>query len=81
MKHSLKISVSKQPQTGGIVSCRNVTVRERFMKLLFGDKRRITVLIPGDSVGEIAICETKEGGGAGRWVITQYYQLPAPTDG
>ena len=57
MKHSLKISVSKQPQTGGIVSCRNVTVRERFMKLLFGDKRRITVLIPGDSVGEISICE------------------------
>ena len=62
MKHSLKISVSKKPQTGGIISCKNVTVRERFMKLLFGDKRRITVLIPGDSVGEISICETKEGG-------------------
>ena len=62
MKHSLKISVSKEPQTGGIVSCRNVTVRERFMKLLFGDKRRVTVLIPGDSVGEIAICETEKGG-------------------
>ncbi len=32
------------------------------MKILFGDKRNVTVLIPGDSVGEIAICETKEGG-------------------
>lgn len=62
MKHSLKISVSKEPQTGGIVSCRNVTVREKFMKLLLGDKRRVTVLIPGDSVGEIAICETGKGG-------------------
>ena len=63
MKHKLKISVSKQPQTGGIVTCKNLTVRERLLRFLFGDKRRVTVLIPGDSVGEIAICETKEGGG------------------
>lgn len=62
MKHSLKISVSKEPQTGGIVSCKNVTVREKIMKLLFGDKRRVTVLIPGDSVGEIAICDVEKGG-------------------
>lgn len=62
MKHKLKISVSKQPQTGGIVTCRNLTVRERLMRFLLGDKRRVTVLIPGDSVGEIAICEIKEGG-------------------
>lgn len=63
MKHSLKTSVSKEPQTGGIVSCKNVTVREKIMKLLFGDKRRVTVLIPGDSVGEIAICDAEKGGG------------------
>lgn len=62
MKHKLKISVSKQPQTGGIVTCRNLTVRERLLRFLLGDKRRVTVLIPGDSVGEVAICETKEGG-------------------
>ena len=62
MKHKLKISVSKQPQTGGIVTCKNLTVRERLLRFLLGDKRRVTVLIPGDSVGEIAICETKEGG-------------------
>lgn len=62
MRHKLKISVSKEPQTGGIVSCRNVSVRERLLRFLFGDKRRVTVLIPGDSVGEIAICETGKGG-------------------
>ena len=62
MKHKLKIRVSKEPQTGGIVTCRNVTVRERLLRFLFGDKRRVTVLIPGDSVGEIAICETGKGG-------------------
>lgn len=64
MKHKLKISVSKEPQTGGIVTCRNVTIRERLLRILFGDKRRVTVLIPGDSVGEIAICETEKGGDA-----------------
>ena len=63
MRHSLKISVSKNPQTAGIVTCRNITVRERLLKFLLGDKQRVTVLIPGDSVGEIAICEeVKEGG-------------------
>ena len=64
MKHKLKISVSKEPQTGGIVTCRNVTIRERLLRILFGDKRRVTVLIPGDSVGEIAICEIEKGGDA-----------------
>lgn len=62
MKHKLKISVSKEPQTAGIVTCRNVTVRERLLRFLFGDKRRVTVLIPGENVGEIAICETGKGG-------------------
>lgn len=62
MKHNLKISVSKQPQTGGIVTCRNVTIRERILRFLLGDKQRITILIPGDSVEELAICETKKGG-------------------
>lgn len=61
MEHKLKVSVSKKPQTGGIVTCRTVSIRERFMRCLFGDKRRVTVLIPGDSVGEIAICETMKG--------------------
>ena len=54
MKHKLKISASKQPQTGGIVTCRNLTVRERLLRFILGDKRRVTVLIPGDSVGEMS---------------------------
>jgi len=62
MKHNLRISVSKQPQTGGIVSCRNVTVREGFLRLLLGDKQKLTILVPGDTVQELAICEIKQGG-------------------
>ena len=63
MKHNLKVSVSKEPQTGGIVTCKNITVREKILRFLLGDKKHVTVLIPGDSVEEIAICESvKEGG-------------------
>lgn len=62
MKHNLKISVSKHPQTGGIVTCRNVNIRERFLRFLLGDMQKLTILVPGDTVQELAICETKEGG-------------------
>lgn len=57
MKHKLRISVSKNAQTSGIASVRNVTIREKFLRFLFGDKRRMTILIPGDSVDEVAICQ------------------------
>lgn len=63
MKHNLKISVSKEPVEGGIVRCRTVTVREKLLSRLFGRKRRVTILIPGDSVESLSISEiAKEGG-------------------
>ena len=61
MKHNLKISVSKVPQTGGVITCRNVTIRERFLRLLFGRKQKVTILIPGDSIDEVSICESEGG--------------------
>lgn len=64
MKHNLKISVSKKPQTGGIVSCRNVSIREHILRFLLGDKQRLTILVPGDTVEEVAICEVSKGGRA-----------------
>lgn len=62
MDHTLKISVSKKPVSSGIVSCRHISVRERFLRFLLGDKQRLTVIVPGDSVRELAISEVKEGG-------------------
>ena len=62
MKHNLKISVSKIPKTSGVVTCRNISIRERFLRFMFGSKQRVTILIPGDSVEEVAICETMKGG-------------------
>lgn len=62
MKHNLKISVSKKPKNGGIVSYRNITIRERLLRFLFGEKHKLTILVPGDTVQELAISEAKEGG-------------------
>ena len=62
MRHTLRISVSKEPADSGIVSCRNVSVRERFLRFLFGEKQRLTIIVPGDSVRELAVSEVMEGG-------------------
>ena len=62
MGHHLKISVTKKPQTDGAFSCRNVTLRERMLRLLLGDRRRVTIILPGDSVEEVSICDAEEGG-------------------
>ncbi len=63
MKHNLKICVSKKPQEGGIVSCRNVSLRERVLTRLLGQKQRLMILVPGDSVDTVAITEIPDGGG------------------
>ena len=60
MKHTLKISLSKEAQFDGIVSCRRVSIREKILRMLLGDKRQLMVIIPGDSVKVLSIVE--EGG-------------------
>jgi hypothetical protein len=60
MTHTLKIGVAKAPPDGGIVRCRRVNLRERVLRLLLGEKRRLTILVPGDSVKSLSI--TREGG-------------------
>lgn len=57
MKHVLRISVSKDARDGAIVGCRHVTVRERLLRFLLGDKRGLTVIIPGGSVKALSIIE------------------------
>ena len=57
MEHALKISVSNRPVYGGIVACRHVSVREKLLRWLLGNKTKLTIIVPGDSVSELAICE------------------------
>lgn len=54
MKHSLKISYTKEPGSGGIVWCRTVPLRERLLRRLFGEMRRVTIIVPGGSVKELS---------------------------
>jgi hypothetical protein len=65
VKHQLRISVSKKPQTGGIVRCRSVSIRERILRGLLGEKLKLMILIPGDSVESLTINEIDEEGGQG----------------
>ena len=60
MKHNLKINVSKTPQKDGMVSCKTVSVKERLLKKLFGETRKVMVIVPGDMVDNVTICETPE---------------------
>ena len=57
MRHTLKISVTKERQNDGIAAVRKVSVREKLLRFLFGDKAKLTVIVPGDSVEEVAITE------------------------
>lgn len=57
MKHQLKICVSEGPDRVGIVRCKTVRLRERVLQRLFGDLRRITIIVPGDSVRELSVRE------------------------
>ena len=62
MKHNLKISVSKEPEQAESLLVVMSPLGERILRFLLGDKRRVTILIPGDSVEELSICETTKGG-------------------
>lgn len=65
MKHNLKISVSREPQTGGIVRCKSVSLREKLLTRLLGQKEKVMILIPGNSVETLCITEVPEGGAVG----------------
>ena len=54
MRHTLNIKVSKDRLNGGLVACRQVTLREKLLRCLFGSPVKLTVIVPGDSVDEVA---------------------------
>ena len=60
MKHNLKISIRKEPSGSGIAYCRKVS--PRILRRLLGEKNRVTVIVPGDSVECLSIHELPEGG-------------------
>ncbi|WIM07298.1 hypothetical protein QPC17_05945 [Trueperella bernardiae] len=60
-RHSLKLHIARRiPDAPGIVATKNVTLRERFMRLLLGSPRKVMILVPGDSVKQIDITENTD---------------------
>ena len=57
MNHALNIKVSKERENNGIMACRQISVRERLLRFFLGSPVKLTVLVRGDSVSEIAIKE------------------------
>jgi hypothetical protein len=64
MRHALRIKVSRERANAGLVTCRQTTVRERFLRRLLGSPTRLTVIVPGDSVDEVGIAEIPEAAAA-----------------
>lgn len=61
MKHSLNITVSKERQNGGVIACRQMTIREKLLRFLLGSPVKLTLIVPGDSVDEVTIREVAGG--------------------
>lgn len=62
MKHNLKICLAREPVSSGIVCCKTISLRERMLRRLFGDMRRVTIIVPGDSVQALSVQEVPEVG-------------------
>ena len=62
MNHNLTISISKEPKKNAIVSCKRIKAREKFLQLIFGELKNVTILVPGNSVSEVSIKEVGVGG-------------------
>jgi hypothetical protein len=60
--HRIKIGVSNKSSRNNIVRCRRVTLRERILRWIFGDLRRVTIIVPSDNVRDITIQEAKPDG-------------------
>lgn len=55
MKLQIGINDSEEKET--ILSCRAVSIRERVLRFLLGEKQRLMILVPGENVAEVTITE------------------------
>lgn len=60
MANKVSIKVTKHPHQEGVVSMRNITIRERLLRLLLGKPHRLIVIAPGKDVQQLQITEVKE---------------------
>lgn len=65
MKHKLKINVANESPKEDIVVCKKKKVRRGLLRKIFrADLDKVTIIISGDSVKDVTICEFDERGSA-----------------
>lgn len=57
MRHQLNLDLAAREK---VVDLRRVTLRERLARLILGEPKELTLVIPGDSVDQVTI--TQHGG-------------------
>lgn len=62
MHHTMQISVTKTPRFDEVARLHSFSLREKLLQRLFGKKAKLTVIVPGDTVEEVAISEVVKGG-------------------
>lgn len=60
MANNVSIKVTKHPHQEGVVSMRNITIRERLLRLLLGKPHHLMVIAPGKDVQQLQINGVKE---------------------
>ncbi|MCD7132642.1 hypothetical protein CBG24_08030 [Limosilactobacillus reuteri] len=60
MANKVSISVTKHPQQDGVGIMRQITIRERLLRLLLGQPHHLMVIAPGKDVQQLEINEVKE---------------------
>lgn len=63
MRNALRIKVSQKMDSGGIVSCREKSIRKWLLNKLFGQSEKITILVPGCDVAEVQIVDLDRNNG------------------
>ncbi len=61
MRHNVSILLTEAPEDCGIITVRRLRLRERLMRLLFGPRRRLTVIFTGKTVDTVSITELPGG--------------------
>lgn len=54
MQHQLNLDLATREK---VVGLRRVTLRERLARLILGEPKKFTVVIPGDSVNQVTITQ------------------------
>lgn len=60
MANKIAISVAKHPHQDGVVNMRQITIREKLLRLLLGNPHHLMVIAPGKDVQQLQISEVKE---------------------